>query len=190
MNKQELIALLQSHVDFTISEDVFELVEHNSGLDITSENCLLILDEIRKQHQVSQLLQSTKTNYSDDGSSFISNTLKNIKPLASKTAPLNIYAGLRTLSLGLTLCFCLLIFSPFMKKEVNTFVAHNTTIKTDFSDIIVDTRSALIHLESIESQSMPNSIMLAGEFVEGSMGHYPYHSYACINCQSLELHLW
>ena len=184
MNKQELLALLQSHVDFTISEDVFELVEHNSGLDISSENSLLILDEIRKQHQVSLLLQSTKIEYSDDQSSFITDTLKSIKPLENKKTPLNIYSGLRALSLGLTLCFCLLIFSPFMKQEVNTFVAQNTTVKTNYNDIIVNTRAALIHLESIEAQASTNSIMLAGE---GSMGSY---SYACLNCQSLEIHLW
>ena len=187
MNKQELLALLQSHVDFTISEDDFELVEHNSGLDITSENSLLILDEIRKQHQVSTLLQSTKIEYSDDQSSFIANTLKNIKPLDNKKAPINIYSGLRALSLGLALCFCLLIFSPFMKQEVNTFVAQNTTVKTNYNDIIVDTRTALIHLESIETQASAKSIMLAGEFTEGGMGRY---SYACLNCQSLEIHLW
>jgi len=77
-----------------------------------------------------------------------------------------------------------------MKVEVSNFVAQNTNIKTDYSEFIVNTRSAQIHLESIEFQSSPKSIMLASEFADESMGHYPYNISTCINCQSLEIHLW
>lgn len=187
MNKQELHALLQAHVDFTISDDVFELVEHNSGLDITSENSLLILDEIRKQHEVSKLLQSAKVEYSDDQNTFIAETLKKIKPQRNIKSAFNIYSGIRVLSLGLTVCFCVLIFTPFMKTEVNEFVANNTNIdiNNDYSDIIV-TSKVRGYLESIDPYGSPTYIMQAEEFGQDDIKHYLSNVTTCLDCQSQE----
>ena len=182
MNNQQIINLLQSQVDFPINEDTLEFIEHNSGIAISSENTLLILDAIRKQHEISKLLKHSSKDFKSDEDIFIANTLKKVKSSKNSKPPLNIFAGVRALSLGLAACFCVLFFLPATQTTVTNYVVENSINTINYDEIIVTTSDVQEYLQAIEPLHASTDILRSEKFGEDKVSLYLSNISACLGC--------